>query len=77
MSLDGTVYVVRLLKVHASEISLSDDGKLKWPRLANDSPALVDGVLLLHDASRPTTRLETLRIIGLYRYFQDAIASAN
>ncbi|KAL3454513.1 ras guanine nucleotide exchange factor domain-containing protein [Aspergillus insuetus] len=66
MSLDGTVYVVRLLKVHASEISLSDDGKLIWPRLANDSPALVHGVLLLHDASRPATRLETLRTIDIF-----------
>ncbi|KAL3463396.1 ras guanine nucleotide exchange factor domain-containing protein [Aspergillus heterothallicus] len=65
MSLDGTVYVVRLLKVHASEVSLGNDGKMRWPRLGNDSPALVDGVLLLHDASRPTSRLETLRIIDI------------
>lgn len=65
MSLDGTVYVVRLLEVHADEISQGSNGTFKWPLLGNDSPPTVNGALVLHDATRSTSELETLRMIGL------------
>ncbi|KKK24373.1 hypothetical protein ARAM_000857 [Aspergillus rambellii] len=63
MSLDGTVYVVRLLEMHSREISLTSDGKVQWPRLGNDSPQMVDGVLLLHDATRPETLPEMVEML--------------
>ncbi|KAL2868850.1 putative Ras guanyl-nucleotide exchange factor RasGEF [Aspergillus lucknowensis] len=66
MSLDGMVYVVRLLEVHSSEVSLSNNGKLEWPRLGSDSPATVDGALLLHDASHPATHPETLKMLDIF-----------
>ncbi|KAL3472887.1 ras guanine nucleotide exchange factor domain-containing protein [Aspergillus californicus] len=65
MSLDGTVYVVRLLEVHADEISQGSNGMFKWPLLGNDSPPTVNGALVLHDATRPTSELETLRMIDI------------
>ncbi|KAL4869131.1 hypothetical protein BDV12DRAFT_185364 [Aspergillus spectabilis] len=66
MSLDGTVYVVRLLKVHADEVVPGSNGKLRWPRLGNDTPPTVDGALLLHDATRPTNHSETLRMLDMF-----------
>lgn len=65
MSLDGTVYVVRLVKVHADEVSPGSNGKLRWPRLGNDSPATIHGALILHDATRPTAHSETSKTLGL------------
>ncbi|KAL4928566.1 putative Ras guanyl-nucleotide exchange factor RasGEF [Aspergillus undulatus] len=70
MSLDGSVYVVRLVKVQTDEIPLDSNGKLRWPQLGNDSPSTVEGALLLHDATRPTARLETMKMI-------DAFAAAS
>ncbi|KAL4785361.1 ras guanyl-nucleotide exchange factor RasGEF [Aspergillus varians] len=66
MSLDGTVYVVRLLEVHADEISLCSNGKLRWPRIGSDSPPIVDGALLLHDATQPTTHPETSNMLDIF-----------
>ncbi|KAL5339078.1 ras guanine nucleotide exchange factor domain-containing protein [Aspergillus crustosus] len=66
MSLDGTVYVVRLLKVHTDEVVPSSNGTLRWPRLGNDTPPTVDGALLLHDATRPTNHPETLRTLDMF-----------
>ncbi|KAL2821365.1 ras guanine nucleotide exchange factor domain-containing protein [Aspergillus cavernicola] len=66
MSLDGTVYVVRLLEVHADEISLGSNGRLKWPRLGNDSPPTVDGALLLHSATHPAAQPEMLRMLDIF-----------
>ncbi|KAL4963840.1 putative Ras guanyl-nucleotide exchange factor RasGEF [Aspergillus stella-maris] len=70
MSLDGSVYVVRLVKIQSDEISMGSDGRLRWPQLGSDSPSSVEGALLLHDATRPTARLETLKMI-------DALAAAS
>lgn len=69
MSLDGTVYVVRLVEVHADKISLCNNGKLRWPRLENDSSPTIDGALVLHDLTRLTGHPETSKMLGLYARF--------
>ncbi|KAL4907292.1 hypothetical protein BDW74DRAFT_122815 [Aspergillus multicolor] len=66
MSLDGTVYVVRLVEVHTDEISLASNGRLRWPLLGNDSPPSVDGALLLYDADRPSAHPETSRMLDTF-----------
>lgn len=66
MSLDGTVYVVRLVEVHADEVSPGSNGKLRWPRLGNDSPAAIHGALILHDATRPTAHSETSKTLDIF-----------
>ncbi|RDW70607.1 putative Ras guanyl-nucleotide exchange factor RasGEF [Aspergillus mulundensis] len=66
MSLDGTVYVVRLVEVHTDEVSLASNGKLRWPLLGNDSPPSVDGALLLYDADRPSAHSETSRMLDTF-----------
>ncbi|OJK00966.1 hypothetical protein ASPACDRAFT_77815 [Aspergillus aculeatus ATCC 16872] len=53
MSLDGTVYLVRLLEIDTLEISIGSNGEIQWPRLGGDSPPSVDGVLVLHDVTQP------------------------
>ncbi|PYH44321.1 putative Ras guanyl-nucleotide exchange factor RasGEF [Aspergillus saccharolyticus JOP 1030-1] len=53
MSLDGTVYLVRLLEIDTLEISIGSNGEVQWPRLGGDTPPSVDGVLVLHDVTQP------------------------
>lgn len=73
MSLDGTVYVVRLVEVHANEVSPGSNGKLRWPRLGNDALPSVDGALLIHDTMRPSAQSETSKMLGLrYPTFQQS-----
>lgn len=66
MSLDGTVYVVRLVEVHVDEISFDGNGRLRWPLLGNDSTPSIDGALLLYDANRPSSVPETSKMLGLF-----------
>ncbi|PWY82891.1 ras guanyl-nucleotide exchange factor RasGEF [Aspergillus heteromorphus CBS 117.55] len=55
MSLDGTVYLVRLMEIETPEISIGSKGEVNWPLLGNDSPPTVDGVLVLHDVTQPAS----------------------
>ncbi|KAL3433005.1 ras guanine nucleotide exchange factor domain-containing protein [Aspergillus tetrazonus] len=66
MSLDGTVYVVRLVEVHADEISFDGNGRLRWPLLGNDSIPSIDGALLLYDANRPSSVPETSKMLETF-----------
>ncbi|KAL4989535.1 ras guanine nucleotide exchange factor domain-containing protein [Aspergillus falconensis] len=66
MSLDGTVYIVRLVEVHVDEISFDGSGRLRWPLLGNDSPPRVDGALLLYDANRPNSHPETSKLLETF-----------
>ncbi|KAL6234123.1 hypothetical protein BDW75DRAFT_231423 [Aspergillus navahoensis] len=66
MSLDGTVYIVRLVEINVDEISFDGNGRLRWPLLGNDSPPSVDGALLLYDASRPTSHPETSKLLETF-----------
>ncbi|OJJ75103.1 hypothetical protein ASPBRDRAFT_28065 [Aspergillus brasiliensis CBS 101740] len=55
MSLDGTVYLVRLMEIDTLEISIGSNGEVNWPLLGNDSPPTVDGVLVLLDMTQPAS----------------------
>ncbi|KAJ5579307.1 hypothetical protein N7450_008174 [Penicillium hetheringtonii] len=53
MSLDGSVYMVRLLEVDLRQVFVDENNVIVWPQLEKDSaPPMIDGVLLLHDATR-------------------------
>ena len=68
MSLDGTVYLVRLLEMNTKEISIGNDGLLEWPRVGNDSPP-VDGALVVHDMTQSVGLPELTRLLGMCLFF--------
>jgi hypothetical protein len=55
MSLEGTLYIVNLWELSATEISITKEQQIFWPRLDGDEQAshLVDGALLLYNATSP------------------------
>ncbi|PWY85359.1 ras GEF [Aspergillus eucalypticola CBS 122712] len=55
MSLDGTVYLVRLMEIDTLEITIGNNGEVNWPLLGSDSPPTVDGVLVLLDMTQPAS----------------------
>ncbi|CAI7603916.1 unnamed protein product [Penicillium pancosmium] len=64
MSLDGSVYMVRLLEIDLQRVTLSQDQSIVWPRLETDTaPPVVDGVLLLHDATQADNLDEAKELI--------------
>ncbi|KAJ5084735.1 hypothetical protein NUU61_009314 [Penicillium alfredii] len=64
MSLDGSVYIVRLLEVDLKEVAFDHDTKIIWPRKNRDTPApKIDGVMVLHDATTPDKLAETTAIL--------------
>jgi hypothetical protein len=70
MSLDGSVYMVRLLEIDLQKVTLSQDQSIVWPRLEKDAaPPVVDGVLLLHDATQPDNFDEAKELIGMLGIF--------
>lgn len=64
MSLDGTVYLVRLMEIDTLEISIGSNGEVNWPLLGNDSPPTVDGVLVLLDMTQPASFPEFTELLG-------------
>ncbi|KAF7597050.1 hypothetical protein BBP40_010524 [Aspergillus hancockii] len=68
MSLDGTVYLVRLLEMDTKDITIGNDGPLEWPRTGNESPA-VDGALVVHDVTRSVGLPELTRLLDTLAAF--------
>ncbi|KAF9883792.1 hypothetical protein FE257_002776 [Aspergillus nanangensis] len=58
MSLDGSLYIVRLVEIEAKEITVGPDGTVEWPHLGNESPLIVDGALVIHDVTQPSSLSE-------------------
>ena len=67
MSLDGAVYIVRLLEIDLKKVQYDQQGNLVWPPMGKDSSVpSVDGVLALHDATQPDQLAETTELIGRF-----------
>ncbi|KAJ5911732.1 uncharacterized protein N7473_001035 [Penicillium subrubescens] len=63
MSLDGSVYIVRLLEIDLKQVTFDQDLNIVWPRVGKDSAGpIVDGVLLLHDATQPERLEKTVEL---------------
>lgn len=65
MSLDGIIYLVRLLEISMEEIIIDDDRKVRWPRIVSDrNMPSVDGVLVLYDVTNPESIQGVPEILG-------------
>ncbi|KAJ9299092.1 hypothetical protein DTO271G3_3334 [Paecilomyces variotii] len=65
MSLDGTVYMVRLLEIALDDISFDTNGRVVWPRTSDDNNLPpVDGALILHDVTNPSSIIEASRLLS-------------
>ncbi|KAI3149304.1 hypothetical protein CBS147325_3316 [Penicillium roqueforti] len=54
MSLNGSVYIVHLMEVDLTHVQFDEDKNIIWPRTGRDASApVIDGVLVLHDATKP------------------------
>ncbi|KAJ5278831.1 hypothetical protein N7478_004203 [Penicillium angulare] len=64
MSLDGAVYIVRLLEIDLKRVQFDEKQNIIWPPLGKDaSSPNVDGVLVLHDATQPDKLAESTELI--------------
>lgn len=66
MSLDGTVYLVRLWEVDVKEVSVSDNGVVNWPRPGFESATVptIDGALVIHDVTQPASLPDLTGLLG-------------
>lgn len=68
MSLDGAVYIVRLLEIDLKQVAIDRDRRISWPRVGrDDSVPTVDGALLLYDSTQPNKLSETTEMLGMFR----------
>lgn len=66
MSLDGSVYIVRLLEIDLKQVTFDQDLNIVWPGVNKDSGSpIVDGVLLLYDATQPERLEKTIELAGM------------
>jgi GTPase SAR1 family protein len=65
MSLDGSVYIVRLLEIDLKQVTFDQDLNIVWPRTGTDVAPIVDGVLLLYDATQPDKLEKTVELAGM------------
>ncbi|OAX82154.1 hypothetical protein ACJ72_03499, partial [Emergomyces africanus] len=54
MSLDGTIYLVRLLEIASHKIAFDENSRLVWPKFIGEQEVpVIDGVLVLFDSYDP------------------------
>ncbi|KAJ5503470.1 hypothetical protein N7463_006344 [Penicillium fimorum] len=64
MSLNGSVYIVHLMEVDLTQVQFDQDKKIIWPCTGPDRSApVIDGVLVLHDATKPDRLALTTNLI--------------
>ncbi|KAJ5170300.1 uncharacterized protein N7500_003083 [Penicillium coprophilum] len=64
MSLNGSVYIVHLMEVDLTQVQFDQDKKIIWPRTGQGKSApVIDGVLVLHDATQPDRLSLTTNLI--------------
>ncbi|KAJ5964252.1 uncharacterized protein N7479_004128 [Penicillium vulpinum] len=64
MSLNGSVYIVHLIEVDLTQVQFDQDKRIIWPRTGRDNSApVIDGVLVLHDATKPDRLSLTTKLI--------------
>ncbi|KAJ5876916.1 hypothetical protein N7455_000381 [Penicillium solitum] len=64
MSLNGSVYIVHLMEVDLTQVQFDQDKKIIWPRTGREkSTPVIDGVLVLHDATKPDRLSLTTNLI--------------
>lgn len=67
MSLDGSVYIVRLMEVDLMQVQFDQEKKIIWPHTGTDTSApVIDGVLILHDATKPDRLSLTTSLISRF-----------
>lgn len=66
MSLNGSIYNVRLLEIDLRQVRIDQDRRIIWPQMEKEKPAPnIDGVLLLHDSTQPGKLEETAPLAGM------------
>ncbi|EEQ29357.1 hypothetical protein McanMca71_004253 [Microsporum canis] len=71
MSMDGAIYVVRLLEIAIHKITLDDRGRIIWPKfLGEQALPPIDGVLCLFDST-------DLRTVSQYPQVLDALRKST
>ncbi|KAK2865263.1 hypothetical protein FQN49_003746, partial [Arthroderma sp. PD_2] len=71
MSMDGAIYVVRLLEIAIQKITLDDCGRIVWPKfLGEQALPPIDGVLCLFDST-------DLRTVSQYPQVLDALRKSS
>ena len=66
MSLNGSVYIVHLMEVDLTHVRFDEDKNIIWPRAGRDTAPVIDGVLVLHDATKPDRLSLTTQLIGRF-----------
>jgi hypothetical protein len=78
MSLDGTIYVVRLLEIALDEISFDKSGQVVWPQCSDDQDVpVVNGALVLHEVASPDGIIEASQFLGKQKFLFQDISTAR
>ncbi|KLJ10117.1 hypothetical protein EMPG_14502 [Blastomyces silverae] len=65
MSLDGTIYLVRLLEIASHKLSFDENGRIVWPKFIGEQELpIIDGVLVLFDSYDPRSVAQFPRIFS-------------
>ncbi|EDN07086.1 conserved hypothetical protein [Histoplasma mississippiense (nom. inval.)] len=65
MSLDGTIYLVRLLEIASHKISFDETGRIVWPKFIGEQELpVIDGILVLFDSHDPRSVAQFPRIFS-------------
>lgn len=65
MSLDGTIYLVRLLEIGLHKMAIDENGRVTWPRfLGEQALPPIDGVFALFDSADPRSLTQLSQLLS-------------
>lgn len=72
MSIDGNVYVVRLIELKYGDLDIDDDKRICWPTVIEDvAVPNIDGAFILYDVMNKGSITNLLEALGQYRAVVD------
>lgn len=75
MSMDGAIYVVRLLEIAIHKITLDDRGRIVWPKcLGEQALPPIDGVLCLFDSTDLRSVSQYPQVLGKTRPLSPSVS---
>ncbi|KAL1623489.1 hypothetical protein SLS54_004479 [Diplodia seriata] len=76
MSIDGTVYTVRLVEVPFEELDIEHDDRICWPEKIDDMPApRIDGALMLYDVMNQESLAQVPGMLSHWKYRHERASS--
>lgn len=78
MSIDGNVYIIRLIELSYNDLDLDGEKRICWPETINGTPIpYIDGAFALYDVMNQDSLALIPETLGKFPNFPPAVVERN